>query len=112
MWPRLSRRAPADASDARIRYPAACSHFMRRSAPAPMAQPTLKQRKTFALIRIFGGMVAALYLSFVVVSNVLAGVPFEGSLVFTALIAVVGYGYAAWYLRDLSAVAREERGER
>ena len=41
-----------------------------------MAQPTLKQRKTFALIRIFGGMVAALYLSFVVVSNVLAGVPF------------------------------------
>lgn len=77
-----------------------------------MAQPTLKQRKTFALIRIFGGMVAALYLSFVVVSNMLAGVPFEGSLVFTALIAVVGYGYAAWYLRDLSAVAREERGER
>nr|MBP8216656.1 hypothetical protein [Thauera sp.] len=70
-----------------------------------MAQPTLKQRKTFALIRIFGGMVAALYLSFVVVSNVLAGVPFEGSLIFTALIAVVGYGYAAWYLRDLSAVA-------
>ena len=77
-----------------------------------MAQPTLKQRKTFALIRIFGGMVAALYLSFVVVSNVLAGVPFEGSLIFTALIAVVGYGYAAWYLRDLSVVAREERGER
>ena len=77
-----------------------------------MAQPTLKQRKTFALIRIFGGMVAALYLSFVVVSNVLAGVPFEGSLIFTALIAVVGYGYAAWYLRDLSAGAREERGER
>ena len=77
-----------------------------------MAQPTLKQRKTFALIRIFGGMVAALYLSFVVVSNVLAGVPFEGSLIFTALIAVVGYGYPAWYLRDLSAVAREERGER
>ena len=77
-----------------------------------MAQPTLKQRKTFALIRIFGGMVAALYLSFVVVSNVLAGVPFEGSLIFTALIAVIGYGYAAWYLRDLSAVAREERGER
>lgn len=77
-----------------------------------MAQPTLKQRKTFALIRILGGMVAALYLSFVVVSNVLAGVPFEGSLVFTALIAVVGYAYAAWYLRDLSAVAREERDER
>ncbi len=76
-----------------------------------MAQPTLKQRKTFALIRILGGLVAALYLSFVVVSNVLAGMPFEGSLVFTALVAVAGYAYAAWYLRDLAAVAREERGE-
>lgn len=77
-----------------------------------MAQPTLKQRKTFALIRILGGLVAALYLSFVVVSNMLAGMPFEGSLVFTALVAVAGYAYAAWYLRELSAVAREERGER
>jgi hypothetical protein len=77
-----------------------------------MAQPTLKQRKTFALLRIFGGMVAAAYLSFVVVTNLLAGVPFAGSLIFTALLAVVGYAYVAWYLRDLSAVAREERGER
>ncbi|ENO84414.1 hypothetical protein [Thauera linaloolentis] len=75
-----------------------------------MAQPTLKQRKTFALIRILGGMVAALYLSFVVVTNVLAGLPFEGSLIFTALVAAAGYGYAAWYLRELSAIAREERG--
>ncbi|WP_068638936.1 hypothetical protein [Thauera butanivorans] len=77
-----------------------------------MAQPTLKQRKTFALIRIFGGMVAALYLSFVVVTNLLAGLPFEGSLIFTALVAAVGYAYAAWYLRELSAVAREERDGR
>lgn len=77
-----------------------------------MAQPTLKQRKTFALIRIFGGMVAALYLSFVVVTNLLAGLPFEGSLIFTALVAAAGYAYAAWYLRELSAVAREERDGR
>jgi high-affinity Fe2+/Pb2+ permease len=77
-----------------------------------MAQPTLKQRKTFALIRILGGMVAALYLSFVVVVNVLGGAPFDGSLTFTALVAAAGYAYAAWYLRELSAIAREERGGR
>lgn len=77
-----------------------------------MAQPNLKQRKTFAMIRVMGGLVAALYLSFVVVANVLEGVPFEGSLLFTALVAVAGYGYAAWYLRELSAIAREERGAR
>ncbi|GAB1461180.1 hypothetical protein [Thauera sp.] len=75
-----------------------------------MAQPTLKQRKTFALIRIFGGMVAALYLSFVVVTNMLAGHALEGELVYSALVALAGYGYAAWYLRELAAVAREERG--
>lgn len=77
-----------------------------------MAQPNLKQRKTFAMIRVMGGMVAALYLSFVVVANVLEGVPLEGSLLFSALVAVAGYGYAAWYLRELSAIAREERGAR
>ena len=66
-----------------------------------MAKPTLQQRKTFALIRILGGMVAALYLSVVVVTNLLEGAPFAGSLIFTA-----------WYLRDLSAVAREERAAR
>ena len=85
---------------------------MRVQRLLPMATPTLKQRKTFALIRILGGMVAARYRSFVVLTNLMAGVPFAGSLIFTALIAVVGYAYAAWYLRDLSAVAREERAER
>ena len=77
-----------------------------------MAKPTLQQRKTFALIRILGGMVAALYLSVVVVTNLLEGAPFAGSLIFTAVVAVVGYAYDAWYLRDLSAVAREERAAR
>ncbi|WP_341646422.1 hypothetical protein [Thauera sp. SDU_THAU2] len=77
-----------------------------------MAQPNLKQRKTFAMIRVMGGMVAALYLSAVVVANVLEGVPLEGSLLFSALVAAAGYGYAAWYLRELSAIAREERDVR
>ncbi|ATE61538.1 hypothetical protein [Thauera sinica] len=74
-----------------------------------MPQPTLKQRKTFALIRIIGGLFAAFYLGYVVVANLAAGVPFDRTLMFTALVAVAGFAYAAWYLRDLSAVAREER---
>ncbi|MCW5580073.1 MAG: hypothetical protein KIS72_01845 [Luteimonas sp.] len=74
-----------------------------------MPQPTLKQRKTFALIRILGGMFAAFYLGYVVVANLAAGLPFDRTLMFTALVAVAGFAYAAWYLRDLSAVAREER---
>lgn len=74
-----------------------------------MPQPTLKQRKTFALIRIIGGLFAAFYLGYVVVANLAAGAPFDRTLMFTALVAVAGFAYAAWYLRDLSAVAREER---
>lgn len=74
-----------------------------------MSQPTLRQRKTFSLIRVLAGMIAALYLCYVVVANLAAGVPFDGTLQFSALIALVGFAYAAWYLRDLSAVAREER---
>ena len=74
-----------------------------------MAQPTLKQRKTFALIRILGGLIAAFYLGYVVVANLAAGLPFDRTLMFTALVAFAGFGYAAWYLRELSAVAREEQ---
>lgn len=77
----------------------------------PKAVPTLRQRKIFALTRILGGLVAAGYLGYVVLANLAAGLPFEGTLVFTALVAAAGFGYAAWYLRDLSAVAREEREE-
>lgn len=71
--------------------------------------PTLRQRKTFALIRILGGLVAAGYLGFVVIANLAAGAPFDSTLAFTAVVAAAGFGYAAWYLRDLQAVAREER---
>lgn len=74
-----------------------------------MSQPTLKQRKTFALIRISGGLVAALYLSAVVVLNMAEGKPLAGSLLYTALVALVGYVYAAWHLRSLAAVAKEEK---
>ena len=74
-----------------------------------MPQPTLRQRKVFALIRVLAGLVAALYLGYVVVANLAAGLSFDGALRVSALIAVAGFGYAAWYLRELSAVAREER---
>lgn len=76
-----------------------------------MSSANLKQRKTFALIRIFGGLGAAIYLSYVVIVNVLAGVPFQGQLVTTALVATGAFGYVAWCLRELSAVARAEREE-
>ena len=76
-----------------------------------MPQPTLKQRKTFALIRIIGGLFAGCYLGYVVVANLAAGLAFDRTLMFTALVAVAGFAYAAWYLRDLSAVAREERDQ-
>jgi len=69
----------------------------------------LRQRKIFALTRILGGLVAACYLGYVVVANLAAGLPFDRTLGFTALVAVGGFAYAAWYLRDLSAIAREER---
>ncbi|ANQ83163.1 hypothetical protein [Azoarcus olearius] len=75
----------------------------------PRATPTLRQRKIFALTRILGGLVAALYLGYVVVANLAAGAPFDRTLMFTAAVAAAGFGYAAWYLRDLQAVAREER---
>ncbi|NMG29391.1 hypothetical protein [Aromatoleum evansii] len=75
----------------------------------PKAAPTLRQRKVFALTRILGGLVAAFYLGYVVIANLAAGLPFDNKLMFTALVAAAGFGYAAWYLRDLSAVAREER---
>ncbi|HJV28568.1 MAG TPA: hypothetical protein VJ673_23010 [Aromatoleum sp.] len=75
----------------------------------PRATPTLRQRKIFALTRILGGFVAACYLAYVVIANLADGAPFDGTLKFTALIAIAGFGYAAWYLRDLSAIAREEQ---
>lgn len=77
----------------------------------PQATPTLRQRKIFALTRILGGLVAACYLGYVVVANLVAGVAFDRTLGFTALVAAAGFAYAAWYLRDLSAIAREERAQ-
>lgn len=72
-----------------------------------MAQPTLRQRKIFALIRCLSGLFAALYLSFVVVNNMLAGIPLEGELAFAAGVAVIGFVYAAWYLRVWSRAVSE-----
>lgn len=77
----------------------------------PRPAPTLKQRKVFALIRIFGGLVAALYLASVLIANLATGQAFDRTLMFTTLMAVAGFAYAAWYLRELKAVAREEEAQ-
>ena len=75
-----------------------------------MASPTLKQQKTFAVIRIVGGFAAALVLGYSFVTNVLAGQPVEGPVLLTGVMAFVGLGYAAYYTRSLGRIAEAETG--
>jgi len=75
-----------------------------------MSSPTLKQQKTFALVRIIGGFAAASVLGYSFVANVLAGQPAEGPVLLTGIMALVGLGYAAFYTRSLSRIARLEKG--
>ncbi|MDD2991678.1 MAG: hypothetical protein PHI64_22325 [Zoogloea sp.] len=74
-----------------------------------MSSPSLKQQKTFALVRIIGGFAAAMVLGYSFVANVLAGQPAEGPVLLTGVMALVGLGYAAFYTRSLSRVARLEK---
>ena len=74
-----------------------------------MATPTLKQQKTFALVRIVGGFAAALVLGYSFLANVLAGQPMEGAVLLTGIMALVGLGYAAFYTRSLSRIAEAEK---
>ena len=73
-----------------------------------MASPTPKQLKTFALIRIIGGLAAAFVLGYSFVVNVFAGQPVQGALLATGLMAFVGLAYAAFYTRSLSRQAKAE----
>ena len=75
-----------------------------------MSTPSLKQQKTFALVRIIGGFAAASVLGYSFIANVLAGQPAEGPVLLTGVIALVGLGYAAFYTRGLSRGARLEKG--
>ena len=77
-----------------------------------MNAPTFKQRKILAATRIAAGLVTALYLGYVLVANWLAGAPLTGKLMMVALVAVAGLAYAAWGLRALATVAREEGAAR
>ena len=74
-----------------------------------MSSPSLKQQKTFALVRIIGGFAAASVLGYSFVANVLAGQPAEGPVLLTGIMALVVLGYAAFYTRSLSRVARLEK---
>ena len=75
-----------------------------------MATPTLKQQKTFAMIRILGGFAAALVLGYSFITNVLAGRPVEGPVLMTGIMALLGLGYSAYYTRTLSRIAEAENG--
>lgn len=75
-----------------------------------MSAPSLKQQKTFALVRIIGGFAAAVVLGYSFIANVLAGQPAEGPVLLTGVMALVGLGYAAFYTRSLSRIAQLEKG--
>ena len=75
-----------------------------------MATPTLKQQKTFAMIRILGGFAAALVIGYSFITNVLAGQPVEGPVFMTGIMALLGLGYSAYYTRTLSRIAEAEKG--
>lgn len=75
-----------------------------------MSSPSIKQQKTFALVRIIGGFAAATVLGYSFVANVLAGQPAEGPVLLTGIMALAGLGYAAFYTRSLSRIARLEKG--
>lgn len=74
-----------------------------------MTTPNLKQQKTFALIRIIGGLAAACVLGYSFVANVLAGVPAEGAVLATGLMAFFGLAYAGYYTKVLSRIAEAEK---
>ncbi|WP_079434979.1 hypothetical protein [Zoogloea sp. LCSB751] len=73
-----------------------------------MPAPTLKQQKTFAIVRIIGGFASATVLGYSFVTNVLAGQPAEGPVLLTGIMALLGLGYAAYYTRSLSRIAETE----
>lgn len=75
-----------------------------------MSAPSLKQQKTFALVRIIGGFAAAVVLGYSFIANVLAGQPAEGPVLLTGVMALVGLGYAAFYTHSLSRIAQLEKG--
>lgn len=74
-----------------------------------MTAPTLKQQKTFAVVRIIGGFAAATVLGYSFITNVLAGQPAEGPVLLTGVMALVGLGYVAYYTRSLGRIAEAEK---
>ncbi|MBS0370273.1 MAG: hypothetical protein JSS57_13840 [Proteobacteria bacterium] len=74
-----------------------------------MPAPTLKQQKTFAVVRIVGGFAAAAVLGYSFITNVLAGQPAEGPVLLTGVMALLGLGYAAYYTRNLGRIAEAEK---
>lgn len=74
-----------------------------------MVTPTLKQQKTFAAIRIVGGLVAAFVLGYSFVVNIFGGLPMEGAVLMTGIMAFLGLAYAAYYTRVLGRIAKSER---
>ena len=73
-----------------------------------MAETSLKQQKTFATIRVVGGMSAAVVLGYSCVSNWLAGAPLRGALLGVALLTLAALAYAGFFAWRLGKLVEEE----
>ena len=73
-----------------------------------MAQSSLKQQKTFATIRVVGGVGAALVLGYSTFSNWLAGAPLRGALLGVALLTLASLAYAGFFAWKLGKLVEQE----
>lgn len=74
-----------------------------------MAETNLKQQKTFAAVRIIGGICAAIVLGYSSVSNLLAGVPLRGPLLGVALFTLLALAYAGFHTWRLGRLLEAEK---
>lgn len=76
-----------------------------------MADANLKQQKTFATIRVVGGIIAATVLGFSSIYNVMEGKPVEGPVLFVALLTVAAFCYAGYYNWKLGKIAEQQAAQ-
>lgn len=76
-----------------------------------MAQSNLKQQKTFAIIRMVGGLSAAVVLGYSTISNWMAGAPLRGPLLGVALLALAAIAYAGFFTWKLGKLVEQQDAE-
>ena len=76
-----------------------------------MLETNLKQQKTFATIRVVGGISAAVVLGYSTISNWLAGAPLRGPLLGVALLTLAAIAYAGFFTWKLGKLAEKQDAE-